>query len=221
LTGLVRKWAAPRDGAVSILEYESAESFLFAREDEKPADILFLDIQMKKMDGVALAKKLRADGGAMQIVFITGYPDHIAEGYDVSALHYLLKPVREDKPFEVLDRAVSKIGAEEPALFAGSEGAVIRIFQKDILYIEAFWPVVKIVTVTDSFEVKANISEMEGQLDPAAFVRCHRSYIAGLRHVKRLTRAGLILDGDTEIPLSRRLYHAAHQAFFSFYKRVP
>jgi len=89
LTGLVRKWAAMQELCINISDFPSAESFLFAYEDDKAVDILLLDIQMGGMDGVALAKKVRASNKEVQIIFITGYMEYIADGYDVEALHYL------------------------------------------------------------------------------------------------------------------------------------
>lgn len=108
LATLVRKWAAERGVDVRLSDYESAESFLFAYEDDKMVDILLLDIQMKSIDGVELARQIRKHNETMQIIFITGYPDFIAEGYDVSALHYLMKPVNGDKLFKVLDKAAER-----------------------------------------------------------------------------------------------------------------
>ena len=75
LTALVRKWAAARDVAMRLSDYECAESFLFAFEDKDLVDILLLDIQMKEMDGVELARQIRRDDENIQIIFITGYPD--------------------------------------------------------------------------------------------------------------------------------------------------
>ena len=66
LTSLVRKWAAARGVIVRLTDYESAESFLFAYEDSEPVDILLLDIQMKAMDGVELARQIRRDGNALE-----------------------------------------------------------------------------------------------------------------------------------------------------------
>ena len=109
LASLVNKWATMGGIDVKITNFESAESFLFHYEDNKAVDILLLDIQMKIMDGVALARKIRKEDKNMQIVFITGYMDYIADGYDVEALHYLLKPVAEEKLFLVLNRAVEKL----------------------------------------------------------------------------------------------------------------
>jgi len=120
----------------------------------------------------------------------------------------------------VLDRALARLDTAEPVLLIDSAGEPVRLLQRDILYMEALWPAVKVVTTGGIYEVKASLAQIAGQLTPCAFIQCHRSYIAGLRHVKRLTRGELFLDGGAVIPLSRRLYHAVHQAFFHFHKRV-
>ena len=99
---LVREWAGER--CVQVKGFPSAEAFLFQYEEEKDFDILLLDIEMAEMDGVSLARRIRRDNTGVQIVFITGYSDYIADGYDVEALHYLLKPVKKEQFFQVLDR---------------------------------------------------------------------------------------------------------------------
>lgn len=114
--GLVRAWAAETDNQVSISLFSSGENFLFRAEDEGSFDILLLDIEMGAMDGVTLAKKLRQKNETLQIVFITGYSDYIAEGYEVSALHYLMKPVKKEKLFSVLNRAAEKLRRDENML---------------------------------------------------------------------------------------------------------
>ncbi|WP_275574667.1 LytR/AlgR family response regulator transcription factor [Bifidobacterium bifidum] len=86
--------------------FPSAERFLTRYERRRDVDILLLDVEMGSMDGVALAKAVRKAGGTMPIVFVTGYSDFIAEGYDVEALNYLMKPVDVAKLFDVLDKAV-------------------------------------------------------------------------------------------------------------------
>lgn len=77
--------------------FSSAENFLFYYAEECDYDILLLDVEMGAMDGVTMAKKLRQSNDTVQIIFITGYSDYIFEGYEVAALHYLMKPVKEEK----------------------------------------------------------------------------------------------------------------------------
>ena len=90
---LLDTWAAERDTPIQVEVFSSAEGFLFRYAEDKAFDILLLDIEMGAMDGVTMAKRVRKDNEAIQIIFITGYSDYIAEGYEVAALHYLMKPV--------------------------------------------------------------------------------------------------------------------------------
>ena len=107
INALVREWARQSGTDVSVSEFPTAEAFLFEYEDLVP-DIVLLDIEMPGMNGVELAKRLRKGNKLIQIVFITGFSDYIAEGYEVAALHYLLKPVLPEKLFSTLDRALEK-----------------------------------------------------------------------------------------------------------------
>jgi len=217
LTSLVTKWADVRRDTVRLSDYESAESFLFAYEEDKSADILLLDIQMKEMDGVELARQIRRGNNAVQIVFITGFPDFIAEGYDVSALHYLMKPVKEDKLFEVLDKAAERLAKPEQTLLVQTADTTVRIPLSDILYVEAFAHNVVIQMKTAAIETRANIGEIEKSIGDA-FVRCHRSYIVGLRYISRITKTEVVLDNGKVIPLSRRLYTDVNRAFIEYHK---
>ena len=109
VSDMVDRWAVQREHTVHVDTFISAESFLFHYAEESDYDILLLDIEMGEMDGVSMARQLRRGNDAVQIIFITGHSDYISEGYEVEALHYLMKPVREEKLHSVLDRAVENL----------------------------------------------------------------------------------------------------------------
>lgn len=211
LTELVREWARERQLAVQLSDYESAENFLFDCGDDMSADVLLLDIQMKGMDGVELARRIRRDNSSVQIIFVTGYADFIADGYDVSALHYLMKPVKADKLFEVLDRAVQRLSMRGSMIGLPVDGGIARIFADDIVYIEAFNHVLEINTTGEKHTVKMPLRELEGKLTDN-FVHCHRSCIVNMRYVKKITRTEITLDSGQTLPLSRRLYAVVNKA---------
>ena len=124
---MVRAWASSAGHTVHIDDFPSAESFLFRYAEESDYDILLLDIEMGAMDGVTMAKELRKSNDTVQIIFITGYSDYISEGYEVAALHYLMKPVKEEKLRSVLDRAVEKITKNERVLHFEAGGEMVRV----------------------------------------------------------------------------------------------
>ena len=127
LSDLVQKWASASHRRAYVQTFSSAENFLFQYAQESDLDILLLDIEMPAMDGVSLKKKIRQENETMQIIFITGYADYMAEGYEVAALHYLMKPVSPDKLYAVLERAVKKVQSNETVLYITSGGEMLRI----------------------------------------------------------------------------------------------
>jgi len=209
---LVQKWADKRMESLCLSTFESAESFLFAYEDDKSTDILLLDIQMKNMDGMALAKELRKENKSAQIAFITGFPDYMAQGYEVSALHYLIKPVSEDKLFEVLDRAIENLAKPQKSILLENE-----IVQEDsIIYIEALDHFLDVHTSEGVITVKMPLYQLSEKLTETEFIRCHRSYIVNLRYIRKITRTDIALDSGQLLPLSRRLYDTVNKAMLKY-----
>ena len=213
---ILESWAQDRRAGVQAQRFPSAESFLFHYAEDKDWDILLLDIEMGAMDGVSLAKKIRQENDSVQIVFVTGFGDYISEGYEVSALHYLMKPVKQDKLFAVLDRAVAAIQKTERVVLLPVDGEMLRLPVGQIEYVEAFSHAVAVTTEADTIQVKMPISEIEKLLGEG-FVRCHRSYLVGLKHIARLSKTEVILDSGKALPLSRSAAAFVHKAFISYY----
>ena len=209
-------WAKERQAGVQAQRFASAESFLFHYAEDKAWDILLLDIEMGTMDGVSLAKKIRKENESVQIVFITGFVDYISEGYEVSALHYLMKPVKQDKLFVVMDRAVVAIEKTERVVLLSVGGEMFRLPVGEVEYVEAFSHTVAITTATDTIQVKMYISDIDKMLGDG-FSRCHRSYLVGLKHIARLSKTEVILDSGKVLPLSRSAAPQVHKAFISYY----
>ena len=105
---MARDWANLRGFELEIDRFSSAPDF-FADYENGRYDILLLDIEMGAVNGVELARRVRRGDHDAQIIFLTGYTDYIADGYDVEALNYLLKPVDRAKLFGVLDRAADRL----------------------------------------------------------------------------------------------------------------
>lgn len=209
----VRRWATTRGYVVQTDTFASAESFLFHYAEECDYDILLLDIEMDAMDGVALAKRVRSENDAAQIVFITGYSDYIAEGYDVAALHYLMKPVNEDKLCSVLDRAVGKLAKNERILTLTLGGEMIRLPIYQIRYAEVFGNYVTIHATTD-MTVRMTLGELEKQLDER-FYRVGRSAIVNLMQINRVTKTEIKLNDGSTVPLPRGAYDAVNRAIIN------
>lgn len=214
---LAHLWAKKMQHTIHTDVFPSAESFLFHYAGHKDYDILLLDIEMGGMDGVSLAKKLRQDNEKIQIIFITGFPDFISEGYEVSALHYLIKPIGEDALAKTLDRAAANLKKAGRALVFSVNGETFRVNTGEILYVEALAHFCRFNMTEGAFEVRQNFSELEKTLGEG-FIRVHRSYLVQISCIKRISKTEVTLDNGDRIPLSRSNYQAVNQAFIRYFK---
>ncbi len=213
ISDIVSRWAEDKGHTVQISFFSSAENFLFHYAEKKDYDILLLDIEMGAMDGVAMAKKLRLDNDTVQIVFITGYSDYISEGYEVAALHYLMKPVKEDKLFSVLDRAVDKLSKNEKVLNFEIGGEMVRIPVYQIRYADVSGNYVTI-HACDDLTVKMTLGELEKELDDR-FFRMGRSAIVNLTQISRVTKTEIKLNDGVTLPLPRGAYEGVNRAIIN------
>ena len=213
VAALVRLWAELTQSNIQLNTFPSAESFMFHYADESDYDILLLDIEMEAMDGVTMAKHLRKDNEAVQIIFITGYTDYIAEGYEVAVLHYLVKPVKEEKLFSVLDRAAEKLRKNEKVLHFEISGEMVRVPVYQIRYAEVMANYVTIHAAED-VTVKMTLGDLEKELDER-FYRAGRSIIVNLTQISRVTKAEIKLSDGTVIPLPRGAYEGVNRAIIN------
>ena len=212
LRHLIREW----NSSAEIQEYCSSEQFLFGYPDN-PCDLLLLDIEMGDMNGMELARKLRSAGDTLPIIFITGYSEFMQDGYDVEALHYLLKPVNTDKLFAVLDRYASRHKTDNRVIFpCGDESVCIN--SEDIVYLEAFGKKTQI-TLKDGKEIicSCGLSAVAEKLN-SGFISCHRSYVVNIGYIRSISKTEITLDSGQKIPLSRRLYDSVNKAFIEYYR---
>lgn len=172
-------------------------------------DIIFLDIQMEGMGGIEAARILRRQDEDAILIFITGIKEYVFEAFDVSAFHYLVKPIEEKKFMEVLGRAVAEVGKRkgqrEQQIFIRTKNQGYTLRLDSILYIESRAKKVEI-HITDTEEVieaYATMDELEGQLG-GSFYRCHRGYLVNMAHIVRYDNDSILLSGGEKVYLTRK-----------------
>ena len=214
---VIRRWAQARAVLMEIERFPSAEAFWFQYEENRCYDILFLDIEMEPegMNGIELAAKLRKNDSSIQLVFVTGYMEYIADGYDVEALHYLLKPVTEEKLGSVLARALERVKAREKELFLQTTDGSVRVLNSEIRYLEVQRNYVTI-HAAEEYTVKRTLGDLEKELDES-FYRTGRSFIVNLRFVRKITKTQVFLKDGAQVPLSRGLYEGINRAMIQYF----
>ena len=208
-----QSWATQKGSTLQAELFASAEEFLFHYAGHKDYDILLLDIEMPGMDGVTMARRIRKENETVQIVFITGYSEYISEGYEVAALHYLMKPVNTEKLRQVLERAADKLQRNERYLTLELSSEVVRLPLYQIRWAEVRQNYLTIHAKAD-YTVKMTLSELESRLDDR-FFRAGRSFIINLAEVRSVTRQEVRLSDSTAIPLPRGQYEPLNRAIIT------
>jgi two-component system response regulator AlgR len=188
--------------------------------DALQPDLLLLDIAMPGLDGMGVARALEGRSPRPAIIFCTAFDQFAVAAFDVAAVDYLLKPVAPER----LARAVARItGAPAPHPQSTAHSAefwvphrseMIRIAAADIDRIEAERDYMRLHVGARSFLLHQTITELERRLDPALFIRLHRSTIVRRDRIAKLSHDGLgawraILIDDSEIRIGRTYLPAA------------
>lgn len=214
----VEGWSNKNNIKVRIDLFYSAESFEFKWSENKKYHILLLDIEMSGQNGIELSKTIRKEDSIINIIFITAISDYIGVGYDVFALNYLIKPIRKEKLYECLDKAMLKISVQEKWILIEDEGDIIRIKERDVYYIESFSHLIQVNTLDIKYSTRKNIGTIKNELDKSIFIRCHRSYLVSILHIKTISKDEIELDNGYTIPISRRRYKEVNMKFIEYFR---
>lgn len=206
ITKQIKRIIESRQKDVAIDTYCSGEELLLSG---KGYDLLFLDIKMNGRSGIEIAEVIRKKTQETVLIFVTAKKEYVFEAFDVSAFHYLLKPVEEKKLTEVYERAVQEIyrkkSQKEKRLVINNKNRKVILEQKEILYFESRGKKVEIHTLTEVIEVYGAISKLELQMEEG-FFRCHRGYLVNLAYITEYDRNSITLKSGEKLLLVKEKY---------------
>jgi DNA-binding LytR/AlgR family response regulator len=196
----------------SISVFENSAAFWSAFSNGARYDLMLLDIVMGETDGLELARKIRGHDGDAAIVFITSSPEYAVQGYDVNALHYLMKPLDGEKLEKTIASDYERRFRRQSLIFkSGTQN--LRIPVNDVICLESADRRVVITLPDGTADCSGKLSEMLESLPKDTFIRCHVGYIINLKMIKKLTRTEAVAVNGKVIPISRAYSQAVQQAF--------
>lgn len=182
-----------------LREFSSGEELLSSRLES--IDLLFLDIEMKALDGIETAKQLRKTNQHAVIIFVTAFADFVFQGYEVKALNYILKPYGEKKIVEVLHKALDELETAQPKYFViEQKSGITRVALKEICYFTSDRRIVTIVTAKDPITFYGKLNDL---VLPDHFLRIHNRYVVNLHYVDQV-EAGSLTCNQEQLPISRK-----------------
>lgn len=204
-----------------VRSYASFQELLFDLPDSPPLDLLLLDIYMPGTSGMEGAAQLRSRGFESPIVFLTSSTEHALDAYDVSATHYLLKPVEKERFFAVVEKALGEIVAERRRFLAlRVDREVRRIALRSIVCCESQNHYQALYLASgEELQVRMTQAELFGAMCQFPdFVRVGSAYIVNLSFVDSLSAKVMKLTTGKDIWLPRGSYHLLKARYFDFYR---
>ncbi len=205
-----------RDDRVATVETSGSALEALRVLEREDTDAVFLDIAMPELSGLDIARVLARFKTSPAIVFVTAHEGHAVEAFEINAVDYLLKPVREDRLTEAVRRVVeTHDGTGEGTTAAAHDetipielGGVTRFVQRrEVLYAEAQGDYVRLHTAEGSHLLRSPLTSLEDRWSDAGFVRIHRSLLVAAAHITQVRfdhgRAAVRV-GTVELQVSRR-----------------
>lgn len=206
-----------RNVQADLLEYAGGEDFLEAVKAE-PFTVVFLDIYMTGMNGIETAKQLRSLDTRCLLVFTTTSTDHALEGFQVRALHYLVKPFTEEELDSLTDELLSRIPRPDKYMELKVEGTGIRLCYENIVYAEHFAHMIYIHTTAG--KTLATRLSFRSFIEPlkteSRFFVCGRGSIINLEHASDFEDAAFLMDDGNRVFVSQELLKSARQTFMEY-----
>ena len=201
LSKLMSKYCSSKEIHVSISIFSDGEKLLASSQ---MPDIILMDIKLPGSNGMEIVQRLRELGSESQVIFITAFQKYVFQAFDLDAVHYILKPVSEEKLFSALDKAIKRIASNNGKTLLITNGtAASRVPFKDILYCEAMNHQITVHTLTEQIQFFGALDAVQEKLDDR-FFRCHRSYIVNIDHVVDKQPGSAIMEGGDHVLIARR-----------------
>lgn len=196
ITSLLRRFQKARGIDIFIDYFENGDMLLRSKQEY---DVIFMDYQMEKMNGIETASKLREANSDSIIIFISAYPAAALDAFEVNTFRFLQKPVDEAKLFKALSDYLKSIDYDN-LLLINTHDESYKIKMSEIIYLEGDGKYTTIRTKDRSFRLHMNLKQLEIKLPTTKFIRCSKSFVVGFQHIDNHDRTNIIfVNGEKAI----------------------
>ncbi len=178
-------------------------------------DIVFLDIEMKKLNGIETAKKLNAKSNHTKVFIFTSHNQYLDDAMDLNVFRYIDKSSSSERIVAGLQKALENLQLNDIVIITADSERVI-ISKSDIVYIEVKYKKVYVQTVNEKYVSRQKMEFFKEQLGTAFFAVPHNSYIVNMNHIKRFKRDSLDLTGGYNVAVASRKQASFKKQFMAF-----
>lgn len=202
LTGLLNQYAAETGVEIKVTAYYDGMELI--EKYDTTIDLIFLDIQMRLVNGLRAAERVRQMDEKVGIIFLTTLTQYGLEGYKYQATNYIIKPIRYARLKEEMKQWLERHRQDDsPFIVAANDAGKFKVFLKSLRFIETFNRNLLLHTDQENIICYKKMKELETELVQHGFVRCHSGYLVNLFYVKRIEKLDIILTTGERVPISQ------------------
>ena len=202
LTGLLNQYAAETGEEIKVTVYYDGMELI--EKYDTTIDLIFLDIQMRLVNGLRAAERIRQMDEKVGIIFLTTLTQYGLEGYKYQATNYIIKPIRYARLKEEMKQWLERHRQDDsPFIVVANDAGKFKVFLKSLRFIETFNRNLLLHTDQENIICYKKMKELETELVQHGFVRCHSGYLVNLFYVKRIEKLDIILTTGERVPISQ------------------
>jgi DNA-binding LytR/AlgR family response regulator len=184
--------------------------------DEQRYQMYVLDIEMKELDGIELAHRIRAKNMNSIIIFITNHKELMQSVFEVNAFHFLVKPIEFEKAKQVFLKAIYALKIGKLVFQYKIRKAVYSIFYTQIILFESYKRKITIYTENDTCDFYGSLNDIIDEVNHQVFVQVHKSYIVNMNYIKYMEREAIVLFNGQRICVTKKYHKTFNDAYSNF-----
>lgn len=213
LSEKLRGYLQLRGIEAEIVTSQCAESIL---KQDTLYDIAFLDIEMRSLDGIALAKALRQRNARIVIFFVTAFAEYQDDVMDFQAFRFFEKPVDPERLYAGLDKALKYMDSLFVDVYVKTDSYVKQLYIDDIILVKTEGREICVVTARETYPLWGTLDEWAEKLNTPFFFRVHKSFLVNLHHVREYSYKELVMSDGEHVPIPSRRQAIVHQVWFEY-----
>lgn len=183
--------------------------------DGDEPQILFMDVKLKNDNGIDVAKILNKEYGNIAVIFISGYTEYLEDSFEADPVYFLVKPLKKEIFEKAMKKAIEKVKNNERKFLLIKGKEVTRVFYDEIYFAESVGRKMRLYCEEDMLEYYEKMDELEKELK-GSFVRCHKSFLVNLMHVRSVDGRDITLMNGKKIPISRNKSAETKEKVFAY-----
>lgn len=210
-----------REGGLQTDGYCNGNHLLQAMEDGLFYNLIYLDIEMKDIDGINLAKKIREQDEAVILIYVSSHEKYMIDLFEVQPFRFIRKPIERRIFDQVLEQAMTRLLGSQCYFSYESGWNECRVLIRDILYFESDRRKIFIVTEKGRESFYGKMDEIEERLKQMkkCFIRIHQSYLINPEKVMKVGTGKVYLVNQTDLPISKKRQKEVNEQYLKQYWR--